>query len=694
MPELIPPAGPEGFTDYLWRNTRSSVLLSWAMIVAVSILAYSGILVVLKNRQLHSSLKIAAETVHESLQAGDWPLALGHLRSLERSGHAFQITLKNKARGTDLSGPFGSKPFGVGSLCAEESVDGQSSLTGCMRVLGATEVYTLAFFLVFSGGVFLVALRFFQTKMRFFVKKVSDELGRIPALDAKRENAVGSGESGILEVDAIRTHIYELLKKIEKASASQALAQMSVQVAHDIRSPLAALEAASGDVAQLPEDKRVLIRSAAGRIRDIANDLLDRHRRAVAGSPDDETGRDNVSGQLLSSLIDPVVSEKRLQFRSRPGIEIEAVSSAAGYGLFAQVQLAEFKRVLSNLINNAVEALEESAGVVRVGLSAREGRVLVSVEDNGKGIPPEILAKLGERGASYGKAGGSGLGLHHARTCAESWGGRLELASQSGRGTTVTLSLPQAAPPDWFVSELLLVPGKAVVILDDDSSIHKVWQGRVSAMNLEARGIELLMFSAPEQLKAWTRKHTGAAGEALYLLDYELLGHQETGLSLAEELGLAARTVLVTSRFEEASLLEECRKLQVHVIPKGLAAYVPIRVLERRSAGSERWDVVLIDDDPLVRRTWEMAAARVGKKVRAFGSAADFFKDSEAFDRKTPVYVDSSLADGEKGEEESRRIHELGFGEIYLATGYETRKSPALSHLRGVVGKDPPWNAS
>ncbi|MBI4668495.1 MAG: HAMP domain-containing histidine kinase, partial [Elusimicrobia bacterium] len=279
------------------------------------------------------------------------------------------------------------------------------------------------------------------------------------------------------------------------------IANVARQVAHDIRSPLAALDAVIKDVSQLPEEKRIIIRSAASRIRDIANNLIEKHREVqaadkntAAGAP--STAVEPAAIQLLSSLIDPLITEKRLQFRSKIGIEIEGGLDVSSYGLFAKIQPTEFKRVLSNLINNAVEALGEK-GIVTVSLACDAGQILLKVQDNGPGIPKEILAKLGQRGETHGKAGGSGLGLYHARTSLESWGGSLEIASErmsdraiergeqetegERHGTTVTLKLPLAKPPSWFVSQLEIDPQSAVVILDDDTSIHQVWQGRFSA---------------------------------------------------------------------------------------------------------------------------------------------------------------------------------------------------------------------
>ncbi|OGR68739.1 MAG: hypothetical protein A2X40_05165 [Elusimicrobia bacterium GWC2_65_9] len=358
--------------------------------------------------------------------------------------------------------------------------------------------------------------------------------------------------------------------------------------------------------------------------------------------------------------------------------------------------IVEFKRLVSNLVNNAVEAFGDGHGSVNIGLASSGGCALVSVQDNGKGIPPDVLAKLGRRGETHGKAGGSGLGLYHAQTSAESWGGSLEIASEVGKGTTTTVILPLSPAPEWFVPELRLTPGKVVVILDDDASIHQVWQGRLDALKAGGRGVEVVHVSTPDETRGWVKGEGAKARQALYLFDYELLGYHETGLSLAEELALGDRVVLVTSRYDEPKVLEGCRRLKARLIPKGLAGSVPMHMAAAvETPERERLDAVLIDDDALARMNWKMAAKRVGKSFKAYSDAASFLAelDAGAISTDTPIYIDSNLADGVKGEDVAREISRRGFAEIRLATGHEPSSFPVMPHIREVVGKTPPWDA-
>jgi len=125
---------------------------------------------------------------------------------------------------------------------------------------------------------------------------------------------------------------------------------------------------------------------------------------------------------------------------------------------------------------------------------------------------------------------------------------------------------------------LEIKPGSAVVVFDDDLSIHQVWHGRFDALHSRESGISVFDLETPEQLRGWVSDRAPSAANVLYMLDYELRGHQDTGLSLAEELRIGERAILVTSRFEERRILEGCLRLKMRMIPKGMAGFVPISV--------------------------------------------------------------------------------------------------------------------
>jgi two-component system phosphate regulon sensor histidine kinase PhoR len=103
-----------------------------------------------------------------------------------------------------------------------------------------------------------------------------------------------------------------------------------------------------------------------------------------------------------------------------------------------------------NLVENGVK-YTPSGGSVVVRLGVTEGAARVEVVDTGRGIPEEHLPRVFERFYRVDKArsrehGGAGLGLSIAQGVVAAHGGRIELTSVVGRGTTATVTLPRAEP--------------------------------------------------------------------------------------------------------------------------------------------------------------------------------------------------------------------------------------------------------
>ena len=234
---------------------------------------------------------------------------------------------------------------------------------------------------------------------------------------------------------------------------------------------------------------------------------------------------------------------------------------------------------------------------------------------------------------------------------------------------------------------LELPPGRPVVVLDDDATIHQVWQGRFDSARIKEHDIEVFHFSEPDKLRAWVKAESVKAKSAVCLFDYELLGFKETGLSLAEELGLCGKAILVTSRCEEPRIIEECDRLNIRMIPKGLADFVPITIAAPVPALA-----VLIDDDAMVHMNWETAAGEARVELKAFRTPAEFMANLAAFPKDTPIYIDSELEAEIKGEDIAADLKEKGFTNLRLATGHPPERFAHLPWLK-VIGKESPWRA-
>lgn len=374
---------------------------------------------------------------------------------------------------------------------------------------------------------------------------------------------------------------HNLLLKQKEIETAQIL---SKQVSHDIRSPLSALNMIIGSLKNIPEDQRIIMRSASSRINDIANELLfsgqAKHKTSDVKKKV-ETKLNNeilLSIELLPALIDVLVTEKRIQFREKSNITIETEFDDS-YGAFVKINSVEFKRVISNLINNSVEALKRDDGRIIVAIRRYSSKTILSIRDNGNGIPPHILEKLGQMGVTHGKEGtdsGSGLGVYHAKKTIMSFGAEFEINSQEGMGTEIKMEFPKPETPNWFVSELQIKSSQLIVALDDDQSILGVWKQRIKELNNSQ--IKLITLTSENDFFEWIENNKANIEATLFLMDFELLNQKNTGLDLIEKFKLT-NAILVTSRYEESSIRKRCDLLGVRQIPKGMAPFVPIDIL-------------------------------------------------------------------------------------------------------------------
>ena len=146
----------------------------------------------------------------------------------------------------------------------------------------------------------------------------------------------------------------------------------------------------------------------------------------------------------ITQVIKKLMDEKKYLNKYRPGIKIEFLGIHSS--VYVTGSEAELKRTLSNVIDNAYEALVD-IGFVKVTLLQEQNFAQIEVTDNGKGIEKEFLSRIFQRGFS-GKVGGNGLGLYHARKSLEQMGGSIDINSQQHKGTTVQLRIPLVISAD------------------------------------------------------------------------------------------------------------------------------------------------------------------------------------------------------------------------------------------------------
>jgi hypothetical protein len=341
---------------------------------------------------------------------------------------------------------------------------------------------------------------------------------------------------------------------------------VAASVSHDIRGSINNLDFLVVTLSEVPEKQRAAIQSTLRRLKEIVDDL--KARSKDPGNPvETET-----SPQEVVQILRRAVADKCVEYRSKGSVRIQFDEALPEGDLFAAVSEIGLFRVVSNLIDNAVESIS-GAGVVRVGIHAVDQHLVISVVDDGLGIAPELVNRLGARGVTYGKDGGSGLGLYFSKERVEAWGGYLAIESALGKGTRVNVTLPRAARPG-AVASIGVPAGGPVVILDDDPTVHAMWRMRFKSDGLD---VPMQTFQSEGEFRKWYSA-SGKLQQALFLFDYELSPSGNSGLDLIEEFGLAEQSILVTGRGDDSAVANRCASLGVRLLTKTMAPDAPLCV--------------------------------------------------------------------------------------------------------------------
>lgn len=377
----------------------------------------------------------------------------------------------------------------------------------------------------------------------------------------------------IQEITLIKDAFIEFTGKLIDSEVAIAKTKVAQQVAHDIRSPLSALEMISSNLTALEQDKRLIIRNSINRIRDIANTLSKDHRtKAVEAKTDDH------EITLLSSVIEMIVTEKRYEISRKSNIQINFDQSLQSYGLFANTVLSELKRILSNLLNNSIEAIGERVGVIDISLFSNSDNVQIQITDNGCGLSEDELARVLKDRVSLKRKSGIGLGLSHAIDSIESWGGKLFVESKKNSGTKMTISLKQQPAPAWFVDAIKIGSTSSLIVFDDDQTVHHMWDSRFEYIKKMLPEFKIHHFKDRDELEKFYGKNFADLDDAIFLMDFEIHDQGISGLDLIEYLGIQGQSVMVTSHYEDETIRQRCLRLGVGIIPKPMAGFVKIKV--------------------------------------------------------------------------------------------------------------------
>lgn len=335
----------------------------------------------------------------------------------------------------------------------------------------------------------------------------------------------------------------ELALSAEKIEAFERTKNLIQGVLHDIRSPLGALKMLARSSTDLQQ--RSLIELVTKRMQMIVSDLELRKKNADF---------EDYCLLPVHALVASVLSEKRSEYGNVVRLELAMPKD----GLWAKGEYSELCRTLSNLLNNAYEA-SAKGGLIRIdGTPSNERFITLVVQDYGMGISKEMLVNLFQKGATFGKAGGSGLGLFAAKQTLEKMGGSIFIESNLGQGTSVTLTMPRFTVPNWEISSLELHEKSRLVLVDDDEGIYEFWKRK-----LLSTPINFEYYASPDAVPLELTRAPNIA----WIVDNNFNGQPNAGLAFIRMHRLS-EAILITTDWARHDVQISVEDLGVRMIGK------------------------------------------------------------------------------------------------------------------------------
>jgi signal transduction histidine kinase len=371
--------------------------------------------------------------------------------------------------------------------------------------------------------------------------------------------------------------------------------------AHDLRRPINTLRATAASLAG--NIKKELAAQLNGVIIDLssfadqfASGLAEDRSMQLKGvgsslfsAPEvDDSQGENGSPLYLKGIIQ-MLSEGYSAGLSSGTIRV--VEPSDFENIFVQFRSADIKRVLSNMLDNSIQAIgNKRNGLIEIVIEASAlDKVRITIRDNGPGLSLKAQASIFSEKYSE-KSGGSGIGLLGCRHLCELNRSQLDFVRiEPGNGAQFNLDMIRVSRPPWFVSAIKVRSSDVIVVVDDEQEVYKYWQKVINAKFDDIKNSKeflprLIYLQTPED---FVRNVDDARSKGtVFFIDHDFKGlSNKSGLQLISQYDLRDKAYLVTNYFDNDGLIRQVEALRIKVIPKVLQFYLSIAIeIESRTA--------------------------------------------------------------------------------------------------------------
>jgi PAS domain S-box-containing protein len=379
-----------------------------------------------------------------------------------------------------------------GVITINESGSIESFSAGAERMLGwrADEVLRRDVALLMDGANAAQHGRSLQRYLRTGEARI---MGHTREIEARRKDGTTVAVEislGEMRLEDRRLFIGVLRDVAERRRVDRLQNELLSTVSHEFRTPLTSIVGAlgllkggvGGELGPQAQRLVALAHDNGHRLVRLVNDFLDLEKM--------RSGK--VEFRLAPHALAPIVRHSVETNRAyADGYGVQLALDGADDELLAYVDPERIEQVLANLISNAVKFSPRGA-TVRIALVRDGAAAMISVRDQGPGIPPEFRARIFEKFAqadasdARGRAG-TGLGLSIVKSIVDRLDGQVGFDSTPGAGTTFRVGLPL-----WHTREATVTrhgAGRHVLVVEDDPDVATVLGELLRSAGYDARSV-------------------------------------------------------------------------------------------------------------------------------------------------------------------------------------------------------------
>lgn len=521
--------------------------------------------------------------------------------------------------------------------------------------LSTFNLFSLQIFAAFS--LFMIILSLITSRLiHFATMGIFSEAKSLVAITSGEKSGKNDPKRPIFstyEFNALYSKLKNSIEDQKKIAFKDALIETHRRIAHDIRSPALRIKLSLENDGLTKDNVKNFIVDQSNYLVEMADAIMKVKKDSIASSP--FYSRRTVGN--LRSMVKAAVSDAQYAFEKQ-GIKIIFENRSVFSSYPCQTSQIEINRLVGNLINNAVQAMTHSSqgDMIRVGLRRDDMYAIISISDNGPGVPEDIADQLFIKQVSTGKKLGYGIGLLSCRDICQDLGGSIELCRELNH-TTFEIKLPLKEAGPFWLDQLNINSHRRFAYIGENG----ILENKIRAMKEMA---DLEVFHSHTDF--FKQDKPDLVSYTLFLdrnskIDREFFDN----ITSSSQLDCIANMIYISDDEMLPSDRQNNRNINIYQIPESRLNELEIARIDIPMHGETK--LVYLDDCDFFRTHFQLHTDAEDYKISIYKNVNELFHEIQKFGRDCYFLLDNYLKEaGVEGLHVGRYLYDLGYKNIFL----------------------------